>query len=100
MRPRLHEAERTALPVRRYGVNVTVPARPIGAYISVRDMTEEGTVDTNMVQYISKANHETIKRYTISRNDVYVSIAGTIGKTGLIHRHSLRGRLSKNAGIP
>jgi type I restriction enzyme, S subunit len=40
---------------------------------------------------------ESIKRYTISANDVYISIAGTIGLTGRIP-HELEGaNLTENA---
>lgn len=66
-------------------------------YISVRDMTDDGTVDTASVQYISKTNHEAIKRYTISSSDIYVSIAGTIGKTGVVPAELHGANLTENA---
>lgn len=75
----------------------TDPAQTPYPYISVRDMTEEGTVDTTSVQYISKTNHEAIKRYTISSADIYVSIAGTIGKTGMVPAELDGANLTENA---
>ena len=53
-------------------------------YISVRDMTDDGTVDVDTVRFIDAEVQATIGKYTISSGDVYVSIAGTIAKTGVI----------------
>lgn len=53
-------------------------------YIRVTDFTDDGTIDIHNIQYIDKDIYDEIKNYTISSNDLYISIAGTIGKTGII----------------
>lgn len=53
-------------------------------YIRVADFTDKGTIDLSDIKYISKEIHEQIKRYVISKDDLYISIAGTIGKTGFV----------------
>lgn len=53
-------------------------------YIRVADFTDKGTIDLSGIKYISKEIHEQIKRYVISKDDLYISIAGTIGKTGFV----------------
>ena len=52
-------------------------------YIRVVDF-KNGSIDLKNLKYISKEIFEKIKRYTISANDVYISIAGTIGLIGTI----------------
>ena len=66
-------------------------------YVSVKDFTDEGTVSTERLGYISAEIQETIKRYTISTRDVYVSIAGTIGKTGIVPLELEGANLTENA---
>jgi len=66
-------------------------------YISVRDMTEAGTICVDTVQYISEAAQKSIKRYTISSADIYVSIAGTIAKTGTVPESLDGANLTENA---
>jgi type I restriction enzyme S subunit len=53
-------------------------------YITVSNFTDDGSVDRSSVRYITPEVYEQIKRYTISSDDLYLSIAGTIGKTGSI----------------
>jgi len=53
-------------------------------YIRVTDFNDNGSVDLNDIHYINEAVFAQIKKYTISKNDLYISIAGTIGKTGII----------------
>jgi type I restriction enzyme S subunit len=52
-------------------------------YIRVTDM-KNGSVNKNNLRYISKEIFEQIKNYTISKNDIYITIAGTIGSVGKI----------------
>ncbi|MBK5937988.1 restriction endonuclease subunit S [Halochromatium roseum] len=66
-------------------------------YITVRDFTEEGTVSALGLGFISEEIRETILRYTISSRDVYISIAGTIGKTGIVPDHLDGANLTENA---
>lgn len=66
-------------------------------YIRVSDFTDNGTIDENNIQFISKEVYEQIKRYTITDNDVYISIAGTIGKAGIIPSSLNGANLTENA---
>jgi type I restriction enzyme, S subunit len=66
-------------------------------YIRVSDFTEDGTVDVDSLQYITADIREQISNYTISSDDVYVSIAGTIGKTGVIPSSLNGANLTENA---
>jgi type I restriction enzyme S subunit len=53
------------------------------AYIRVTDM-KNMSVDIGGLKYISDDVYEQISRYIISKDDVYISIAGTIGSAGTI----------------
>jgi type I restriction enzyme, S subunit len=66
-------------------------------YITVSDFSDDGTVDTSNIRYVSDAVFEQIKRYTISSNDLYLSIAGTIGKTGYVPPELDGASLTENA---
>ncbi|MFC3851464.1 restriction endonuclease subunit S [Salinispirillum marinum] len=66
-------------------------------YIRVADFTDRGTIDLSGIKYISKEIHEQIKRYVISKDDLYISIAGTIGKTGFVPPELDGANLTENA---
>lgn len=66
-------------------------------YIRVADFTDKGTIDLSGIKYISKEIHEQIKRYVISKDDLYISIAGTIGKTGFVTPELDGANLTENA---
>lgn len=66
-------------------------------YIRVSDFTDDGTIDESNIQFISKEVYEQIKRYTITDKDVYISIAGTIGKAGIIPSTLNGANLTENA---
>ena len=66
-------------------------------YIRVSDFTDYGTIDEKSIKYITEEIHSEISRYTISSDDVYVSIAGTIGKTGIIPQSLDGANLTENA---
>jgi len=66
-------------------------------YIRVADFTSTGSIDMGGLKYISNEIHEQIKRYTISARDLYISIAGTIGKTGIIPNALEGANLTENA---
>ena len=51
------------------------------AYIRVTDM-KNNSINTTDLKYISDDVYEKIKTYTISKSDLYVTIAGTIGEVG------------------
>ncbi|MBR2231460.1 MAG: restriction endonuclease subunit S [Prevotella sp.] len=66
-------------------------------YIRVADFNDLGTVDTDDIHYISDSVYEQIKRYIIKKEDVYISIAGTIGKSGIIPDYLDGANLTENA---
>lgn len=66
-------------------------------YIRVTDFTDNGTIDTNNLQFITKDIYDVIKNYTITNDDLYISIAGTIGKTGIIPKELNGANLTENA---
>ena len=66
-------------------------------YIRVADFNENGSVDTDDIHYISKEVHNAIKRYIITTEDIYISIAGTIGKSGIIPEELNGANLTENA---
>lgn len=65
-------------------------------YIRVVDFSK-GTVDKSNLKYLLPETRKTIKNYTISSNDVYVSIAGTIGLAGVIPPELDGANLTENA---
>jgi len=66
-------------------------------YISVSSFTDTGTIDSSEVKYISNIVFEKIKQYTITSEDLYISIAGTIGKTGMVPAEFNGSNLTENA---
>ncbi|NSW83024.1 MAG: restriction endonuclease subunit S [Syntrophothermus sp.] len=65
-------------------------------YIRVVDLTDYG-VDRTNVKYISNSTYERIKQYTISSEDLYISIAGTIGRVGIVPKCLSGANLTENA---
>jgi type I restriction enzyme S subunit len=65
-------------------------------YIRVVDFSE-GTVNPYNLKYIDAATQSKISRYIISRHDVYISIAGTIGLVGTIPDSLDGANLTENA---
>jgi type I restriction enzyme S subunit len=66
-------------------------------YISVSDFDDFGSVNKKTVKYITQDVHDKIARYTISDRDVYISIAGTIGKSGIVPSELNGANLTENA---
>ncbi len=66
-------------------------------YISVADFTDSGSVSTENMRYLSSDVFRLIKNYTISADDLYISIAGTIGKCGIIPPSLDGANLTENA---
>ena len=66
-------------------------------YIRVADFTDKGTIDLSDIKYISKEIYDQIKRYVISKDDLYISIAGTIGKSGIVPPELDGANLTENA---
>lgn len=65
-------------------------------YIRVTDF-DQGTVGLNNLKYISKDMHEKIKRYIINKEDIFISIAGSIGFVGIIPDELDGANLTENA---
>jgi len=65
-------------------------------YIRVVDFREDGFDPTN-VKYITQDAYHDVNRYTITHDDVYVSIAGTIGRVGIIPPNFSGANLTENA---
>lgn len=66
-------------------------------YIRVTDFNDNGTIDISNLKYLKKEVQEQIRRYIITSKDLYISIAGTIGKTGIIPKELDYANLTENA---
>ena len=65
-------------------------------YLRVVDF-KNNIIDEKNLKYISDEIFEEIKNYTVSSDNVYISIAGTIGLSGLIPNHLNGSNLTENA---
>jgi type I restriction enzyme, S subunit len=65
-------------------------------YIRVSDFKNGGIDQTNL-QFLTENTYKKIKNYIIRHEDVYISIAGTIGLAGLIPRELDGANLTENA---
>ncbi|MDZ7763788.1 MAG: restriction endonuclease subunit S [Melioribacteraceae bacterium] len=63
-------------------------------YLRVVDF-DNMTIRKENLKYLKKETREKIERYTISKNDLYISIAGTIGRVGLIPDRTRRSKLNR-----
>jgi type I restriction enzyme S subunit len=65
-------------------------------YIRVVDFAN-GSVDRSDLRYLTSSDHSLVRRYTISSEDVYISIAGTIGLVGTVPNELSGANLTENA---
>lgn len=65
-------------------------------YIRVTDFVDYGVREAELL-YLDAATQNEIKRYTISCDDVYISIAGSIGLVGQVPAHLSGANLTENA---
>jgi type I restriction enzyme S subunit len=65
-------------------------------YIRVTDFGNQ-TISFEKLKYLNVDTQKAIKNYTISSEDVYISIAGTIGVTGIIPQKLNGANLTENA---
>lgn len=65
-------------------------------YIRVTDFKDQ-SVNISKVKFIDEDTFSEIKNYTISNRDIYVSIAGSIGKVGIIPEELDGANLTENA---
>lgn len=65
-------------------------------YIRVTDMFMGG-VDTAGILYVPSHVQATIARYTISKDDIFISVAGTLGLVGIVPEELDGANLTENA---
>lgn len=65
-------------------------------YITVTDM-ENGTVNLEKIRYVPLEAIDQIKRYRISVDEIYISVAGTLGLVGIIPQKLNNANLTENA---
>ena len=65
-------------------------------YIRVSDMKNSSVLLDN-IQYVSEDIYQLIKAYTISKDDLYITVAGTIGSVGEIPEELNNANLTENA---
>jgi len=65
-------------------------------YLRVKDFGENG-IDRANIKFIDEESHLATQRYIITTKDVYVSIAGTIGRVGIIPFILNNAHLTENA---
>jgi type I restriction enzyme S subunit len=66
-------------------------------YLRVSEFTDEGSIEMDNLRYVSSDVHALIRNYVIYSTDMYISIAGTIGKTGIIPKELDGANLTENA---
>ena len=67
-------------------------------YIRVADMNDY-TVELNNIKFVPEDIYCQIKNYTINKDDLYITVAGTIGKIGYIPVELDGANLTENANI-
>ena len=65
-------------------------------YIRVSDMTD-GSVSTDRLLYVPEDIYPSISRYIINKDDVFITVAGTIGRVGKIPDELDGANLTENA---
>ena len=65
-------------------------------YIRVSDM-KNGSVNLDDIKYLEEDIYQKIKAYTISKDDIYITVAGTIGQIGTIPVELDNANLTENA---
>lgn len=65
-------------------------------YIRVTDM-KNGTIKSSNQKFVPRDIYPSIKAYTISKDDVYITVAGTIGQSGLVPDEYHNANLTENA---
>ncbi|QYX58053.1 restriction endonuclease subunit S [Roseovarius sp. SCSIO 43702] len=65
-------------------------------YLRVVDFGESG-INRSAIKYIDENVHHQVRRYTITSSDIYISIAGTIGRVGMVPEDLSGANLTENA---
>lgn len=54
-------------------------------FLRVENINDDGTISHDNIAYVSEETHKTfLKRSILEENDILISIAGTLGKTGIV----------------
>ncbi len=67
-------------------------------YLRIVDFGEN-SIDTSDLRYITDDTFDQISRYIIRKEDVYLSIVGSIGKAGVIPDELDGANLTENAAL-
>ncbi|GAA7233150.1 hypothetical protein HpCK35_18920 [Helicobacter pylori] len=67
------------------------------AYIRVADFQDNGTINLKSIKFINENTYNILKNYKIYDDNLYISIAGTIGKSGIIPKELNGAILTENA---
>jgi type I restriction enzyme S subunit len=65
-------------------------------YLRVVDFGDSG-IDRSNIKYLGEEAFEAVKRYTIDSSNIYISIAGTIGRVGVVPNDLSGSNLTENA---
>ena len=65
-------------------------------YLRVKDFTDRG-LSRDDIKYIDEETFQAVKNYTITSDDIYISIAGTIGRVGIVPADYSNSNLTENA---
>ncbi|EAK0652710.1 restriction endonuclease subunit S [Campylobacter jejuni] len=67
------------------------------AYIRVADFQDNGTINLQNIKFINENTYNVLKNYKIYDDNLYISIAETIGKSGIIPKELNGAILTENA---
>ncbi|EOH1631314.1 restriction endonuclease subunit S [Campylobacter jejuni] len=67
------------------------------AYIRVADFQDNGTINLQNIKFINENTYNVLKNYKIYDDNLYISIAGTIRKSGIIPKELNGAILTENA---
>lgn len=82
---------------KRMPKGVSVTSEKTGQpYIRVTDFADHG-VDTDDLRFVPRGYESSISRYTISADEIYISIAGTVGLVGQVPKALDGANLTENA---
>ena len=65
-------------------------------YLQVTNF-QNNSIDSSNLKFINKDTYNILQKYNITENDIYISIAGTIGKVGIIPKQLNGSILTENA---
>ena len=69
------------------------------AFIKVESITDDGRVETDRVGYIDEETNDLLARSSLERGDVLFTIAGTIGRVGLVQEFVLPANTNQAVAI-